>query len=65
VFELPLEAIGSEGAAGGRRRAGLWCAEGRSWPGVYGERLVEGSLSAVGDGGAAVVLAVLRRRRCC
>jgi hypothetical protein len=55
VFGLPLEAIGSEGAAGGRRRAGLWCAEGRSWPGVYGERLVEGSLSAVGDGGAAVV----------
>jgi hypothetical protein len=55
MFRLPLEVVGSEGAVGGRRRACLWCAEGRSWPGICGERLVEGSLSAVGDGGAAVV----------
>ena len=44
---------GFVGTAGERRQAYLWCAEGRSWPGVCGERLEEGSLSGVGDGGAA------------
>jgi len=44
---------GFVGIAGERRQAYLWCAEGRSWSGVCGERLEEGSLSGVGDGGAA------------
>ena len=44
---------GSVGSAEERRWADLWCAEGRSWPGICGERLEEGSLSGVGDGGAA------------
>jgi len=61
---LLLEAIGSACAVGGRRRADMWCAEGRFWLGVCGERLVQRSLSRVGDGGATIVFAVLRRRRC-
>jgi len=44
---------GFVGTAGERRQAYLWSAEGRSWLGVCGERLEEGSLSGVGDGGAA------------
>jgi len=65
----PLPCVGEEllpgrFAAGGRRRAALWCAEGQSWPGVCGVgrvREVDGSTVArwlreriSGEGGPSV-----------